>query len=140
MGAKGRTVIESISSNIFVTGAVIVLCAYRIVRLLIHDAVLGRYPASTTNPVTGEQEPVPGDRGTFIRRWVDLALYDANGVAHNALTRWLGELSTCPACVSAYVSPVVLVAWVVGPVWLQWAVLAGAVSGAVTYISTRPGA
>jgi len=147
--------IEQIDSSAFLWLIVTALSSYRITRLIVLDEVIGTYPE--INPQSGApfpfrdpdgtptEDPGPDDdphqinRGTGLRRRLDLVLFDDDGVARGPIRRWLGRLLTCSFCVGVWITAAVLVGWEAGSTEVRWVVVAAAVAGGQGFISSRPG-
>jgi len=112
------------------------LAIYRITRLLVFETILGRWPE--LDPETGE--PVSGDRGTGLRKLVDLICYRPDGEARSRFGEWLGELATCTFCMGVWVSVAVAAGWVHGGEAARWVIAVAAVAGVAGYLNSRPGA
>ncbi len=128
--------IDQIAAEVWLTLLVLAAASYRITRLIVLDEVIGRAPA--LDPETGTI--VEGDRGTGLRRLIDVLLYDDYGEARNPLFRWAGQLYTCTFCTGFWVSIAVLLVWVNGADWARWGIVGFAVAGAAGYWNSRPGA
>lgn len=104
--------------------AIVILCAYRVTRLIVSDTWIG-------HPATKDSEPT--DLRLVLDRWA----YDEQGDDRSWLRGKVGDGLTCVFCVGVWVSVATLWAWVSGPDWLRWCVLAGAVAGGQAFVSSR---
>lgn len=129
--------LDAIVANIPLALLVLMLAQYRIARLIVHDEILGSYPEMETDPDTGEQTAEPGDRGTGLRRLVDLALLDDNGDPRGPIRGWVAKLLGCPVCVGVWVGAALLPTWVNGSPPVRWVIVAAAVAGGQALLSTR---
>lgn len=134
--------------------AVLGLATYRITRFIVHDEFLGTYPDTDVDPDTGEELPVliqgktgqlEPDRGTGLRRLLDLLLFRPDPDTHklepkNRVADWFGTLLTCPHCVGVWIAAGSLWAWMDGPPWMRWVLLAAAIAGVNSFVSSRPAA
>lgn len=126
---------DAVAALPWLTLIVWALAAFRVTRLIVWDEVLGELPAADENG-----DPIPGERGTGLRRLWDIALYDQTGESRNWLYGWLGKMTTCTWCTGVYASLAVVAAWETDIEWLRWPVLLAAVAGAQGYMNSRPGA
>jgi hypothetical protein len=114
--------------DLLVTVVVLALAAYRITRLVVLDDVIGEWP--------GDEHP----RGTFVRKAIDLALYDDTSSARSKPADYVGKLYSCTFCVGWWVSMMVVCGWF--RLWPHelgvdgWLVVF-AVAGAQGYVSSR---
>lgn len=128
--------IEAIDASAPLLLAVIILAGYRVARLIVHDEILGSYP-KTKHDENGEEYSEPGDRGTGLRRLVDIALLDEDGDPRGPLRSWLSKLLSCPVCTGVWADAALLAGWVNGGVPIRWGIVAAAIAGGQALLSTR---
>lgn len=116
--------------DLAVTVLVLAAAAYRLTRVIVLDDLLGEWP----------DPEVPGDRGTFVRKFIDQVLFNDQGAARHPLTDYVGKGYSCTFCVGWWVSLLVVCGW-----WSVWPVELGvvgwvvvfAVAGVQGYLSSR---
>lgn len=125
------TYFHTIGLNHFLTVVVVALAAYRLTRVVVEDTISASFRAWLWRHA---YEPAGFD--TRLEREVSYRRHGRVG--------WVWEkafqLATCPHCTGFWLSIGAFAAWLHGPAWVRTGLLALAVSGIQSFISSRPGA
>lgn len=136
IGMASDSLLPAIASSVPLVIACIILAGYRIARLIVHDEILGSHPTALKD-ANGDDYSLEGDRGTGLRRLVDLVLLDDDGDPRGPIRSWVTKLIRCPVCVGVWVDAALLATWETGNVAGRWVILGAAVAGGQAFLSTR---
>lgn len=93
---------------------IVALCAFRVVRFLVFDSLIGANPQS----------------GSSFGRWLDgWAWQPQNGAPKSWLKDKIANLLVCPWCLGFWITLAVYAAWCLGPDWLRIVVCGWALAG-----------